>query len=123
MNNEYKNLLLGTLQADAQMLVDYATMFMTKPAFGELEPALQEAFKDAIYAVTASLGRHTLAVLEANGVSLSRHLQQLFPRLELLASFSKQFGLQYMAGAFERLRQELVKCGLTYLRTETLSHA
>ena len=123
MDNEYKNLLLGTLQKDAQMLVDRTTRFMTKPAFGELGSALREDFYDATYSLTASLGRHTLSVLEVGGWSLSLHLQELFFNVERLASLNKEAGIQSMTGAFERLRQELVRCGLTYLDIETSSPA
>lgn len=123
MDNEYKNLLLGTLQEDAQLLVDYTTMFMTKPAFGKLEQEFQEEFKEAMYSVTVSLGRHTLSVLEIDPWSLSRHLPELFSRLELLSSLNKKVGIQSMAGAFENLRKGLVSCGLTYLNIETSSPA
>lgn len=123
MDNEDKNRFLGTLQEDAQLLVDRTTMFMTKPAFGKLEPELQEEFKEAMYSLTASLGRHTLSVLEVGGWSLSLHLQELFCRAERLSSLNKKVGIQPMADALENLRKGLVKCGMTYLEPQPGSSA
>jgi hypothetical protein len=115
MNKNEQYEILGTLQADAQMLVNYTMAFMVKPAFRELTSTRREELTDATYCVTASLGRHLLVVLDADGLRLRRHLEEFFPRLEHLARLNKELGLQYMAGAFEQLRAGLIQCGLTYL--------
>ena len=89
---EARNQLLARTQEMAQIYVDRVVAFIGGAGFQDLQPADKSRLLAEYFNVTASLGRHTFAVLSLNGIEMGEHLPDLFERLQALEAVCLQLG-------------------------------
>lgn len=104
---ELRSLLLARVQEVAQIYVDRVTWFLLNHASYVLTTYQREKLYSAMCDVTASLGRHTMAVLSVCEVDMDEHLSLLFRRLEVLNASSSSLGGPAMSRIFTEYRHKL----------------
>jgi hypothetical protein len=112
MPDNLEHLLLARLHEVAQIYIDRVLTFMLSDRFLRLESHLREDLTEALFDVTASLSRHSMAVLAVAECCLQDHLPDLFGRLERLSTICAPLGVPPMSFAFAVYRQRLAIVGI-----------
>lgn len=110
MNNR-TSCFLGRLHEFAQLQLDRKIDFLLSDEFLALPTSQRLRFRMAMADATASLGRHTLAVLRVEGVSLENHLPELFGRFNALERVAAEVGAPSCVGGYDRFAGSLLPNG------------
>lgn len=104
---EFKKLLLARLHESAQIYTDRVIWFVLTGKGLALSSQEKDELHENIFGVSATLGRHTMAIFGVNELDLEKHINELFKRLELLEVQCRKIGAPTMGGGFAEYRRKL----------------